>query len=182
MRAFASPDWGAMFGPTVSLLEIVLRGSVIYLFIFAVMRLLRREAGGLGAPDILLLVLVADAAQNAMAAEYHSLTEGAVLIATIFGWNYLLDWLGYRYKWARRLLIGSPLPLVRDGRILWRNLKKELLTRDDLMEQLREQGVAALAEVKAANLEADGRLSVIRCDPGKEPRPNPHADSPRGAG
>src|SRR5215207_8526743 len=100
MTAFSPPDWGAMFGPTVSLFEIVLRGSAIYLFVFAAMRVLRREAGGLGAPDILLLVLVADAAQNAMAAEYRSLTEGAVLIGTVFGWNYLLDWLGYRYKWA----------------------------------------------------------------------------------
>ena len=168
-------DWNSVFVPTVSLLEIVFRGSLMYLLIFAAMRVLRREAGGLGTPDLLLLVLVADAAQNAIAAEYHSLSEGIVLVGTIFFWNFFLDWLGYRYRWAHRLLIGSPLPLVRNGRILWRNLRKELLTREDLMEQLREQGIESLSEVKLSNLEADGQLSVIKVKPvdaGGEKKPS----------
>jgi uncharacterized membrane protein YcaP (DUF421 family) len=170
MIALATPDWGEMFRPVVPLLELVLRGSAMYLFVFTAMRFFRREAGGLGTPDLLVLVLVADAAQNAMAAEYRSLTEGFVLVATIFAWNFGLDWLGFRYRWAHRLLIGSPLPLVRDGRIQWKNLKKEMLTREDLVEQLREQGVEDLAEVKLCNLEADGRLGLIKAKPDEGPR------------
>jgi uncharacterized membrane protein YcaP (DUF421 family) len=155
-------DWHAVLVPTVPLLEIVLRGTFIYLLVFSALRFFRREAGSLGTADLLVLVLVADAAQNAMASSYTSITEGTVLIATIFFWNYFLDWLGFRFPWAHRLLHGTPMLLVSEGRILWKNLHRQLLTRADLMEQLREQGVEDVAEVKRAFLEADGRMSVIR--------------------
>lgn len=155
-------DWQSVFAPTVNVLEIVFRGSVTYLLIFAAIRFFRRDAGSLGTADLLLLVLVADAAQNAMAAQYTSITEGAVLIGTIFAWNFFLDWLAFRYPWAHRLLHGAPLLLIREGRILWKNMRQQLITRADLMEQLREQGLEGVAEVKRAFLEADGRLSVIK--------------------
>lgn len=155
-------DWHDLLVPTVSLLELVLRGSMIYLGILALLRVFRREAGELSTADLLVIVLVADAAQNAMASEYRSIPEGVVLIGTIFGWNYLLDWLGYRYPWVRSLLHPAPLLLVKDGRIQRRNLRSEMLTLADLKEQLREQGVAEVAEVKRCYLEADGRLSVIK--------------------
>lgn len=166
-------DWHSVLVPTVSLLELVVRGSAVYLGILALMRVLRREAGALSTADLLVVVLVADAAQNAMASEYHSITEGAVLVATIFGWNYLLDWLGYRYAWFDSLLHPAPLLLVKDGRVHRRNLRSELLTMGDLKEQLREQGVAELAEVKRCYLEADGRLSVIRVSGEDQPPPEP---------
>jgi len=134
----------------------------MYLGILVLMRILRREAGALSTTDLLVVVLVADAAQNAMASEYHSITEGAVLVATIFGWNYLLDWLAFRYPWAHSLLHPAPLLLVKNGRVQRRNLRSEMLTMNDLKEQLREQGVAEVREVKECYLETDGRLSVIR--------------------
>ncbi len=157
-----SIDWHELLVPSVSLAELVLRGSAMYLFILAAMRLFRREAGALGTADLLVIVLVADAAQNAMAAEYHSLTEGVVLVATIYGWNYLLDWLAFRSPAVYRLLNQAPLPLVRDGRVLRKNMRSEMLTLEDLMEQLREQGVERVADVKRCFLESDGRLSIIR--------------------
>jgi len=168
----SSIDWHAMFVPTVSLLEIVVRGSVVYLSILAVLRLFRREAGTLSTTDLIVIVLVADAAQNAMAADYHSITEGLVLIATIFAWNYGLDWLGFRYPWAYRLLYPTPLLLISEGRIQRRNLRKEMLTMADLTEQLREQGIEDVAHVKRCYLEADGRLSVIKRD-SKDDTPAP---------
>ncbi len=165
-------DWHAAFVPTVNLLELVLRGSVIYLLILAALRLFRREAGALSTADLLVIVLVADAAQNAMAAEYHSITEGVVLVATIFAWNYALDWLGFRYRWVYRLLHPAPLLLIKDGRVQRRNLRSEMLTLDDLTEQLREQGVQDVAEVRRCYLEADGHMSVIRREPGAEAPPS----------
>src|SRR5881394_3198179 len=102
-------DWHTLFTPTVSVLELVFRGSAVYLTILAALRLFRREAGALSTADLLVVVLVADAAQNAMASEYHSITEGIVLVVTIFAWNYILDWLGYRYRWIYRLLHPAPL-------------------------------------------------------------------------
>lgn len=165
-----SIDWRTMLIPSTSLLELVLRGSAMYLVIFAIMRIFRRNAGSLNTADLLVLVLVADAAQNGMAGEYHSLTEGVVLVATIFAWNYLIDWLSFRFPAMRRLLSPPPVPLVVDGRIQAARLRGEMLTRDDLMEQLRELGVGSLREVKRCWLEADGHLSVLRTDrqePGK---------------
>src|ERR1700749_2698388 len=96
MEALLRIDWNSVFVPTVSLLEIVLRGTLVYLLLFFLMRVLRREAGALGISDLLVVVLIADAAQNAMSSDYKSITEGAVLVGTIIFWDYSLDWLGYK--------------------------------------------------------------------------------------
>ncbi|MEP6990941.1 MAG: YetF domain-containing protein [bacterium] len=173
MHPFASIDWHEALVPTVSLLELILRGSAVYLFIFVLMRFLRRQAGGLSTADLLLVVLVADAAQNAMAAEYHSVPEGLVLVATLFAWNYAVDWVTFRFPRMHKLLNRAPLPLVEHGRVLRRNLRKEFLTTDDLHEMLREQGVDDLQEVKRCCLEGNGRLSVIKRTGGDSPPPHP---------
>ena len=154
-------DWNRLLVPSGSLVELVIRGSIMYLVIFALMRVFRRESGTLSTADLIVVVLVADAAQNGLASDYTSVTEGAMLVGTIFAWNYGLDWLAFRYEWAHQLLNPSPLLLVRDGRIQRRNLRSELLTVDDLMEQLREQGIDDVTQVKRSYLESDGRLSVI---------------------
>jgi uncharacterized membrane protein YcaP (DUF421 family) len=155
-------DWKAVFVPTVSLAEIVLRGTIVYLLLFFVMRVLRREAGALGISDLLVVVLIADAAQNAMSSDYKSITEGAVLVGTIIAWDYTLDWLGYRFPAVQRLLRPASLPLVKDGRMLRQNLRKEMITTEELMSLLREQGVEHLSEVKKCYLEGDGHISVIK--------------------
>lgn len=171
MLAIPPVDWHKMFVPSVSPLELVLRGSVMYLAILAAMRVFRRQAGSLNTADLLVVVLVADAAQNGMASEYYSVTEGLVLIATIYAWNYLLDVAAYRWPAVHRLLNAPPLPLVKDGKVVRRNLRQEMLTLDDLMEQLREQGVERLSEVRHCCLEGDGHLSVIRRKEGEEGPP-----------
>jgi uncharacterized membrane protein YcaP (DUF421 family) len=90
-------------------------------------------------------VLIADAAQNAMAVEYRSLTEGAVLCGTLIGCNYLLDWLAYRFPMLQKVLEPAPLPVVRNGRLLHRNMRAELITKDELLSQLRQQDVTDLS-------------------------------------
>ena len=165
METLWQVDWKVAFVPTVSVAEIVLRGSFVYLFLFFVLRVLRREAGAIGISDLLVVVLVADAAQNAMASEYKSITEGAVLVGTIVAWDYFLDWVGYRFPAVRRLLRPAALPLVVDGRMLRRNMRREMVTEEELMSQLREQGVESLEEVKRCCLEGDGHFSVIKKEP-----------------
>jgi len=155
-------DWQALFSFSVAPLELVVRGSAIYWFLFAIFRVvLRRDVGAIGVADILLLVLVADAAQNAMAGEYRSISDGIVLVSTIIGWNVVLDWLAFRFPAARRVIEPPALPLVRDGRILHRNLRREFITVEDLRAKLREQGVEDLAQVRTACLESDGEVSVV---------------------
>jgi uncharacterized membrane protein YcaP (DUF421 family) len=155
-------DWYAIFVPTGSILELVLRGSLMYLFILAGFRLFRREAGSLSVSDLLVVVLIADAAQNGMAGEYKSLTEGAIVVATIIGWNYALDYLAYRSRFVYWLLHPPSLMLIRDGQIQRRNLRSEMITTEDLLQQLREQGVDDVKDVKGCFLESDGRISVVK--------------------
>lgn len=154
-------NWRSILLPSISPVEIFVRGTVVYLTIFALLRILKRETGELGISDLLVLVLIADAAQNAMAGAYTSVPEGILLVATIIFWSYALDWLGYRFPALERLIHSPPLPLVRDGEMLLRNMRRQLITREELMSYLREQGVENLAEVKAAYMESDGRISVI---------------------
>jgi uncharacterized membrane protein YcaP (DUF421 family) len=160
-------DWGALFSFSVHPLEMVLRGSAVYWFLFCLFRfVLRRDAGSVAIADIMLLVLIADAAQNAMAGGYQSLADGAVLVATLAGWNYALDAASYRFAAVRRVLEAPPLVLVDNGRIIRAHLRRELVTMDELHAALHQQGVEQLADVKSARMEADGRITVIRSDGG----------------
>jgi uncharacterized membrane protein YcaP (DUF421 family) len=156
-------DWGEIFGLSVSPWELVIRGSAMYLFLFVVFRVVvRRRIGAIGISDILLLVIVADAAQNGMAGEYRSVTEGAILVGTIIGWNMLIDWVNYHAPALQRWLEPPPLLLVERGRIQHRNLRHEFVTEDELESKLREQGVEDIADVERAYMEADGKISAIK--------------------
>lgn len=155
-------DWREIFIPSISLVELFFRGSIVYLVLFSVLRFIpSRQLGTLGIADLLVVVLFAEAAQNAMASNYTSITEGAVLVGTVIFWSYMLNWLGYRFPAFQRFLNPPPLLLVRDGIMLRQNMRRELITPDELMSQLRQQGVDELKGVKRAYMEADGRISVI---------------------
>lgn len=156
-------DWHELFALSVPPLEMVIRGTAMYLFLFVVFRVVvRRRIGEIGMADLLVLVLIADAAQNAMAGEYRSVSDGCILVGTIIGWNVLIDWLAYRIPGAQKLLEPPPLLLVRDGRILHRHLRMEMMTEEELRSKLRSQGIDELADVAKAYIESDGEVSVIR--------------------
>ncbi|HWP12394.1 MAG TPA: YetF domain-containing protein [Ramlibacter sp.] len=175
------PDLGALFAFTVSPAELVLRGTAMYWFLFLLLRfVLRRDTGSIGVADILLLVLLADAAQNAMAGGYESVSDGCVLVATIAGWNWLLDLLAYRFPAVRRLIEAQPLPLVRNGRLVRRNLRQEMITVDELMAKLRENGIDRLDDVKAATMESDGEISVVKHEGEPPSRHRNSGDKPAG--
>jgi uncharacterized membrane protein YcaP (DUF421 family) len=157
-------DWESIFIPSLHIGEIFLRGTMVYLFLFIVLRLLRREAGEMGISDLLVVVLMADAAQNAMANEYKSVTEGIVLVMTLAFWDYFFDWLGYRYPAMQRLLHPDPILLIKEGKIQWRNLRKQMITEDELRGKLREQGVEQVEDVRKSYMEDDGSISVVKKD------------------
>jgi uncharacterized membrane protein YcaP (DUF421 family) len=158
-------NWGDLFGLTVSPLETFIRGSVVFWFIFLIFRLvLRREVGAIGVADVLVVVLIADASQNAMAGDYRSITDGLFLISTIVFWNFLIDWLAFRWRWLARVLEPPPLLLIEHGQMNRPNMRREFLTPDELRSKLREQGVEDLTQVKRALMESNGEISVIRLD------------------
>jgi len=156
------PELSELFGLSISPWELIIRGSAIYWFLVVVFRFVLRPSSAVGIADVLLLVIIADAAQNAMAGEYKSITDGIILVSTIIGWNVLIDWLSYHFTPVRNLLEPKELPLVRDGQLLRRNMRRELIAEAELMGKLREHGVADLKDVKAAFIERDGGISVIK--------------------
>lgn len=161
-------DIAALFRFDVSPLEIIARGTAMYWFLFLLFRfVLRRDTGSIAITDILLLVLIADASQNAMAGGYQTVAEGCLLVATIAAWNYALDWASYRFDAVHRFVEPPPLQLIRSGRVLRANLRSEMLTVDDLKTKLREQGIEEIVQVKHAYMESDGTISVIRARRGR---------------
>ena len=154
------------FSLTVSPLELMLRGTLMYWFLFAIFRyLLRRGVGAVGIGDFLFVVILGDAAQNAMIGSATSATDGMVLIATLVSWNYLLDVLSYRIPAFERFTAPPPLCLIRDGKKLRRNMRREFITDAELEAKIREQGIEDIASIQAMYLEADGELSVVKRDP-----------------
>jgi uncharacterized membrane protein YcaP (DUF421 family) len=165
-------DIGAALTPDVSIFETIVRGIVTYLSIFILLRVvLRGKTSAVTVGDLLVLVLIADAAQNAMAAQYNSLTNGIVLVATIVLCSFAIDWLAFRFPRLQRFVHPDRKPLVIDGRIVRRTLIEELMTEEELMTQLRLNGVEDLPDVKAAYLEGNGEVSVIKV-PDDEPPPH----------
>jgi uncharacterized membrane protein YcaP (DUF421 family) len=97
-----------------------------------------------------------------MAGEYQSITDGMILVSTIVAWNVFIDWLSYLSPTVRNILEPKEMLLVRDGRLIRRNMRRELIAEAELMGKLREHGVADVKDVKAAYIERDGEISVIK--------------------
>lgn len=156
-------DWTALFTFSVPPLELVVRGTLTYLFLFCLFRfVVRRDAGALGLSDLLVLVIIADAAQNAMAGDYTSIVDGMTLIGTIIGWNYILNWLSFRYLWFRRFALAPPICIIKDGVKQEAALRRELISDEELRAMLHEHEVDDIAQVRRAWLEPDGQLTVLR--------------------
>lgn len=156
-------EWSELFGLSVPPLELMVRGSALYLFLLLLFRVvIKRRIGSIGMADILVLVIISDASQNAMAGEYRTVTDGFILIATIIAWNYAFDWAVFRFPRLQKLLEPPPLLLIDEGRVLWRNLRLEYVTEQELRSKLRTQGVEDPREVAKAYLETDGQISVIK--------------------
>jgi uncharacterized membrane protein YcaP (DUF421 family) len=155
-------NWEKVFMPDTPILEIIVRGTVTYLALFTLLRvILRRESGNLGITDMLVIVLIADASQNAMAGTYNSVTDGVILVSVIIGWSYFLNWLGYHWPFFERLTKPKKLLLVDRGKMLRRNMRKELVTDEELMTEIRKAGLSDINQIKIAYMESDGSISII---------------------
>lgn len=156
-------NWSELFAFSVNPVEIFVRGTVIYWFIFFLFRfLLRRDIGSIAITDVMLLVLIADAASNGMSGGYESITDGCILVATLAGWNYVLNWISFHFAGLRRLIQPPPLAVIRNGKMQRKAMRQELITVEELQSKLREQGIENLDEIKIAHLEEDGEISVLR--------------------
>lgn len=160
------PDLVEIFAFEAGVPEMMLRGTVIYWVVLVLVRLAgRRGIGSLGTADLLVLLLVADAAGDAMTAGSTSIGDGVVVVATIVAWSVLLDRAAYYIPWVQKVLEPERVCLIKNGRILRSGLRAEHIGRGELFEQLRLKGVESISEVKRAYIEANGQFSVIKKGP-----------------
>lgn len=155
--------WSELFRFSVPIEEIIVRGTLMYVFLFILFRLvLRRDVGNVGISDFLLVVIIADASQNGMSGDANSVPDAILLVLTLTFWNYAIDFLSYYSPPLRRILEPKPLPLVRDGKMNRRNMRKEFVTPDEIESKLREHGITDIAHVHEMIMESDGEISVIQ--------------------
>lgn len=177
---FLPDDWTAVFLPEAPLLELVVRGSVLYFAILVLMRVMPRRTGGqLATMDLVFIVLIANAGAQAIG-DYSALADAVVVIATLMAWNVVVNAVSYRNRLVEKLVSAAPLQVVRDGRMLRRHMRQEWLTEEELMSHLRELGIEDLAEVKAAYVEGEGKLTAVRRKKSgsQQPAPQPHSSVP----
>lgn len=158
----AGIDFAQLFDPQIAPLETVLRGTVIYLGLLVLLRVLRRPAGQLSLADMLLITVLADASQNAMGGGDESLVSGLLLVGTIVFWDQVVDWFAYRSRRFGQLVEPPPVALIRDGQIQWPALRTHRLGEDELMSHLRAAGLDEPAQVRRCFLEGDGSISVLK--------------------
>ena len=148
-----------------TLLEIVLRVGIIYVVVLVGIRLTgKREVGQMTPFDLVLLLLIANAVQNAMTGPDTSVTGGLVAAGTLLLLNRLVGYVVWRSKKARGIIEGSATILIHEGKIITAHLAKEQITPEELNQALREHGIASISEVYLAVLEIDGSISVVRKD------------------
>jgi uncharacterized membrane protein YcaP (DUF421 family) len=146
----------------LSLGLIALRTVAVYAVLLVLMRLAgKREIGQMTAFDLVVLLIVSNAVQNAMIGPDTSLNGGLLAVVCLLVVNRLVDRLGLRSTWFRRGFVGEPTLLVHDGRLLQSHLDAEGVTSEEVRQALREHGIEELGAVKVAVLEVDGTISVV---------------------
>lgn len=149
-------------------MELIIRATIAYFFLFGLTRALgKRELGELSAFELLLLVVVGDLIQQGVTQEDQSLTGAVLAVGTIGMWTALLGFISFKNQRAASAIEGLPLIVIRDGQVLDDVLHIERVTRDEVLEGARKQGIADIAEVLFGVLEPDGKFSFVTGDPDK---------------
>jgi uncharacterized membrane protein YcaP (DUF421 family) len=125
----------------------------------------KRELGQMTPFDLVVLLVISNAVQNAMVGPDTSLSSGIIAACTLVALNWIVMRLGLRSLWLRRHVVGSPTILIQDGRVLKQSLEAEGVDIDELLQACREHGIADIADAKLAMLEVDGTISVVPADP-----------------
>jgi Predicted membrane protein len=146
-------------------IRIVFSSVAVYFFIIVAIRLFgKKELAQLSVYDLVFILLISNAVQNAMVGPDSTLTGGLVAAASLFVVNYILKKMQFRFPKFGRAIQGEAIMLVFEGKILSSNMKNAGITEDELMEVIREHGVATVSEVDLAVLEVDGNISVLSTD------------------
>jgi uncharacterized membrane protein YcaP (DUF421 family) len=144
-------------------MDIVLRAVVAYVFIIVLLRVTgRRELSSMGPSDLVLLVVMGDLIQNGVTQSDMSVTGITIAVTTFALLSVASSYLVFKSKRAQRIIEGTPLILVQDGKLVEENMRTERITHDDVMEEARSQQIENLADIKWGVLESTGSISFIK--------------------
>ncbi len=156
-------------------MEIVLRTTAVYTFLWLLTRALgKRELGEMTAFELLLLVTMGDLIQQGVTQEDMSVTGAMLAVGTIAFWIVVFAYLTYKFNGTRSFIQGVPVVVVRDGEPIDDAMRLERLSIEELKEEARDQGVAALRDVRVAVLEPDGKFSFITRSGEQHQEPEKH--------
>jgi uncharacterized membrane protein YcaP (DUF421 family) len=143
------------------LLDKAIRSVVVYLFLVFLLRIAgKREFAQLNNGDLVVLLLLSNTVQNAIIGNDNSLWGGLFGAAVLVVANRFLTRVGYDQPWMTRLFEGTPTTLITHGRLNRRNLRHELITREQILAAVRHQGATKLGDVDLAVVEPNGALTV----------------------
>ena|SRR5579862_2356744 len=144
-------------------MDLVLRAIAVFFFVLVLTRVIgRRELSQLAPFDLILLIILGDALQQGLTQDDYSVTGAILIVGTFAVLQVGFSWLGFRFRAIRPILEGEPLIIVQDGKLIERNLKRERLTYDELMESARLHEIAGLDEIRWAVIERNGEISFIK--------------------
>lgn len=147
-------------------MDSVLRAAAIYLAIVVLFRLTgKRTLAQITTLDLVLLLIISEASQQALLGDDFSVTTAVIVITTLLAIDRTADYLRWRSRTANRLLEGEPVVLVHDGKPLPDILRRERLNPEDiLMEARQKHGLMRMDQIRYAILETSGAISVVSTD------------------
>jgi uncharacterized membrane protein YcaP (DUF421 family) len=144
-------------------MDLVVRAVAIFFFVLVLTRVIgRRELSQLAPFDLILLIILGDALQQGLTQDDYSVTGAVLIVGTFAILQVFMSWVGYRFRGLRPILEGEPLIIVQDGKPIEKNLKRERLTLDEVMESARIHEIGSLDEVQWAIIERNGEISFLK--------------------
>ncbi|MDQ6626583.1 MAG: DUF421 domain-containing protein [Verrucomicrobiota bacterium] len=151
-----------MWNMSVAWWELILRGIIVYIFLIVLLRATgKRQIGQMAPFDLVLLLVLSNAVQNAMNGGDNSVLAGFISAIALVGTNWLVGFATYKSKRMEGLVEGRPEVLIHNGKLFGRALRHTMITEHELMSALRKSGCCTIDEVHFAMLETDGTISVI---------------------
>lgn len=144
-------------------MDLALRAVVVYFFVFLLTRIVgRRELSSLGPFDLILLIVIGDAVQQGLTQDDYSLTGAVIVVTAIALLQVFTSYLSFRFRVLRLVLEGDPIVIIQDGKPIERNMHRERLTLEDVMEEARSSAqIASVGEIQFAVMERNGTISFL---------------------
>lgn len=143
-------------------MDIAIRAVVLFFFVFLLTRIIgRRELSSLQPFDLILLIIVGDAIQQGLTQDDYSVTGAMIAVGTFAALQVGLSYVSFRLPFLRPVLEGEPVVIVQDGKTIDRNMHRERITLEEVMEEARQQQVISLDDIAWAVVETSGKISIV---------------------